>query len=123
MNENNSLRLFYGSCLALITTAFSFSIRAGVLPQLGTQFGLSATELGVINSMWFLGFPISMVIGGILYNKIGPKVIMQFALVAHTLGILLTIYSGGYVGLLISTLFIGLGNGCTEAACNPLIAT
>jgi len=37
-------------------------------------------------------------------------------------GILLTIYSGGYTGLLISTLFIGLGNGCTEAACNPMIA-
>lgn len=123
MSENNSLRLFYGSCLALVTTAFSFSIRAGVLPQLADQFGLSATQLGVINSMWFVGFPISMVIGGIFYNSIGPKKIMQFALVAHTLGILLTIYAGGYTGLLISTLFIGLGNGCTEAACNPLIAT
>jgi MFS family permease len=123
MSENNNMRLFYGSCLALITTAFSFSIRAGVLKQLGIEFELSATQLGVINSMWFLGFPISMVIGGIFYNNIGPKLIMQFALVAHTLGILLTIYSGGYIGLLISTLFIGLGNGCTEAACNPLIAT
>jgi MFS family permease len=38
------------------------------------------------------------------------------------LGIVLTIYSGGYTGLLISTLFIGFGNGCTEAACNPMIA-
>jgi len=47
---------------------------------------------------------------------------MQFAFVAHTLGIILTIYSGGYVGLLISTFLIGLGNGCTEAACNPMIA-
>ncbi len=123
MSENNSLRLFYGSCLALITTAFSFSIRAGVLPQLGATFGLSAEQLGFINQMWFLGFPISMVIGGIFYNTIGPKRIMIFAFFAHTLGILLTIYSGGYTGLLISTLFIGLGNGCTEAACNPLIAT
>lgn len=123
MSENNSLRLFYGSCLALITTAFSFSIRAGVMPQFETEFGLSATQLGIINSMWFAGFPIAMVIGGIFYNNIGPKLIMQFALVAHTLGILLTIYAGGYYTLLISTLFIGLGNGCTEAACNPLIAT
>src|SRR5690606_35206962 len=39
-----------------------------------------------------------------------------------TLGILLTIFAGGYTTLLISTLFIGFGNGCTEAACNPLIA-
>jgi MFS family permease len=35
---------------------------------------------------------------------------------------LLTIFASGYTTLLISTLFIGLGNGCTEAACNPLIA-
>ncbi|MFM9074971.1 MAG: MFS transporter [Bacteroidota bacterium] len=122
MSEQNSNRLFYASCFALITTAFSFSIRAGILPQLGTAFNLSAEQLGFINSMWFVGFPISMVIGGIFYRTIGPKRIMQFAFFAHTAGILLTIYSGGYNGLLLSTLLIGLGNGCTEAACNPMIA-
>jgi len=122
MNDQASKRLFYGSCFALITTAFSFSIRAGILPQLGETFGLSAQQLGVINSMWFLGFPISMVIGGIFYGTLGPKKIMIFAFFAHTLGIILTIFSGGYTGLLISTLLIGLGNGCTEAACNPMIA-
>lgn len=123
MNDQNSKRLFYGSCFALITTAFSFSIRAGILPQLGEEFNLSATQLGFINQMWFLGFPISMVLGGIFYTSLGPKRIMIFAFFAHTLGIILTIYSGGYAGLLISTLLIGLGNGCTEAACNPMIAS
>jgi len=119
---NNKNRLFYGSCFALITTAFSFSIRAGILPQLGEAFDLSGQQLGFINSMWFLGFPISMILGGLFYHTIGPKRIMQFAFLTHMLGIILTIYSGGYVGLLISTLFIGIGNGCTEAACNPMIA-
>jgi MFS transporter, putative metabolite:H+ symporter len=122
MNDQNSKRLFYGSCFALITTAFSFSIRVGILPQLGETFNLTATQLGYINSMFFLGFPISMVLGGIFYRTIGPKRIMNFAFFAHTIGILMTIYSGGYVGLLISTLLIGIGNGCTEAACNPMIA-
>ena len=123
MNDQNSKRLFYGSCFALITTAFSFSIRAGILPQLGETFNLTATQLGFINQMWFFGFPISMVLGGIFYTSIGPKKIMMFAFFAHTAGIILTIYSGGYTGLLISTLLIGLGNGCTEAACNPMIAS
>lgn len=118
----NQNRLFLASCFALITTAFSFSIRAGILPQLGTDFGLSAEQLGFINSMWFVGFPISMIIGGLVYHSVGPKLIMMVAFVAHTLGILLTIYAGGYTTLLISTLLIGIGNGCTEAACNPLIA-
>ncbi|WP_422079480.1 MFS transporter [Ulvibacterium sp.] len=118
----NDKRLFYGSCFALITTALSFSIRAGILPQLGEELSLTAEQLGYINSMWFLGFPISMVIGGLIYHKIGGKIIMQFAFFAHAIGIIMTIYSGSYTGLLISTLLIGLGNGCTEAACNPMIA-
>jgi MFS transporter, putative metabolite:H+ symporter len=118
----NANRLFYASCFALITTAFSFSIRAGILTQLGTELNLDTVQLGTINSMWFLGFPISMILGGIFYTSIGPKFIMQIALVAHTIGILLTLYATGYSTLLVSTLFIGLGNGCTEAACNPMIA-
>lgn len=118
----NDNRLFYGSCFALITTALSFSIRAGILPQLGEELSLSAEQLGFINSMWFLGFPISMVIGGLIYHSVGGARIMQFAFLAHAIGIIMTIYSGSYTGLLISTLLIGLGNGCTEAACNPMIA-
>ncbi|TDB61168.1 MFS transporter [Arundinibacter roseus] len=123
MNQNvNADRLFLGSCFALITTAFSFAIRAGILPQLGDQFGLSAEQLGFINSMWFYGFPIAMIIGGLVYHTVGPRIIMMVAFIMHTAGILLTIYATGYVGLLVSTLCIGIGNGCTEAACNPMIA-
>jgi len=118
----NANRLFLASCFALITTAFSFSIRAGILPQLGTELSLSNEQLGHINQMWFLGFPISMILGGVFYSAIGPKLIMQIALVAHAIGILMTIYAVDYNTLLISTLLIGLGNGCTEAACNPMIA-
>jgi len=123
MSQNiNANRLFLASCFALITTAFSFSIRAGILVQLGTELNLDPVQLGTINSMWFLGFPISMILGGIFYAKMGPKLIMQIALVAHAIGIITTIYASSYNVLLISTLLIGLGNGCTEAACNPMIA-
>lgn len=125
MSNINKNRLFLGSCFALITTAFSFSIRAGILPQLGTDFNLSAEQLGFINSMWFLGFPLSMIIGGLVYHTVGPKKIMMIAFVCHALGIILTLYPqvlGGYTGLLVSTFLIGVGNGCTEAACNPMIA-
>lgn len=118
----NANRLFWASCFALITTAFSFSIRAGILTQLGTEMNLDPVQLGHINQMWFLGFPISMILGGIFYSNIGPKLIMQVAFVAHAVGILITIYATGYETLLFSTLLIGLGNGCTEAACNPMIA-
>jgi MFS family permease len=118
----NANRLFYASCFALITTAFSFAIAAGILDQLKTELELSASQAGLITSMWFAGFPIAMVIGGLIFHKVGGKIIMQFAFFAHTIGILLLIFSGSYVGLLVANLLIGLGNGCTEAACNPMIA-
>ena len=118
----NTNRLFYGSCFALITTAFSFAIAAGILDQLKTELALTAGQAGLITSMWFLGFPISMVIGGLIYHKVGGKAIMQFAFFAHAIGILMLIFSGSYMLLLIANLLIGLGNGCTEAACNPMIA-
>ncbi|MGB7394687.1 MAG: MFS transporter [Pricia sp.] len=118
----NANRLFYGSCFALITTAFSFAIAAGILDQLIVELELTASQGGLITSMWFLGFPISMVIGGLIYHKVGGKSIMQFAFFAHGIGILLLIFSGSYMLLLVANLLIGLGNGCTEAACNPMIA-
>jgi MFS family permease len=123
MNENvNKSALFNGSCFALITTGMSYSIRAGILTQLRDAFSLNDTQLGLINSMWFFGFPISMVLGGLLYHSLGPKNIMRIAFVAHILGVLLTVFATGYTSLLISMLCIGLGTGCTEAACNPMIA-
>ena len=123
MHENvNKSALFNGSCFALITTGMSYSIRAGILTQLRDDFSLNDIQLGLINSMWFFGFPISMVLGGLLYHSLGPKNIMRIAFVAHILGVLLTVYATGYTSLLISMLCIGLGTGCTEAACNPMIA-
>ena len=115
-------QLFWLSCLSLIVTAMTFAIRAGILTQLSDEFQLSDTELGWVNSMAFLGFPLAMVVFGFLYNKLGPRLIMILAFAGHVLGLVLTITAGGFLGLLISTFFIGFANGSVEAACNPLVA-
>jgi len=120
-NINNS-RLFNASCLALMVTAMTFALRAGLLNELGIDFGLNDKQLGYMNMMAFLGFPLATLLGGPLYNAIGPKKIMWIAFISHILGIVLTIIAGGYWTLLISTFFIGFANGSVEAACNPMIA-
>jgi MFS family permease len=123
MNQNiNKNRLFIGSCFALVTTAMAFAIRAGILNKLGADFQLSDTELGYINQMAFLGFPIATMIGGPLYNAIGPKKIGFVAFFAHILGIILTMTATGFWSLFISTFLVGFANGTVEAAFNPLIA-
>src|SRR5690606_29705096 len=103
-------------------TAMTFAIRAGILTQLGTDFEISDEKLGWINGMAFLGFPIAMIVGGLLYNSLGAKKLMVVAFISHILGLVLTIYAGGFWMLIISTFFIGFANGSVEAACNPLIA-
>ena len=118
----NQSRLFNASCIALITTAMTFAIRAGILNQLGIDFNLTDTELGWITSMAFLGFPVATITLGLLYNTLGPKQILWIAFISHLLGLVLTIFASGFWGLLISTFFIGFANGAVEAGCNPLIA-
>lgn len=115
-------RIFILCCLALTVTSMTFAIRAGILGELGGQFGLSATELGWVNSMAFLGFPLATIFGGILYNALGARTLIILAFVCHLLGLVLTIYSGGFWGLMLSTLLVGFANGSVEAGCNPLIA-
>ena len=122
MQNVDKSKLFNASCIALIVTAMTFAIRAGILTELSQTFTLSETELGWVNSMAFLGFPIAMIIGGLLYNQVGPRRMMYAAFFCHLLGLILTITAGGFVGLLVSTFFIGFANGCVEAACNPLVA-
>lgn len=119
---DNHNTLFVGSCVALCVTAMTFGIRAGILNDLSQSFGFSDAELGWINSMAFLGFPIAMLLGGLLYNSVGPKKMILVAFAGHLIGLLLTIFATGFWSLLISTFFIGLANGGVEAACNPLIA-
>jgi len=119
-------KLFVASCLALLVTALSFGIRAGNLPQWAAEFNLSATELGTIAATAFWGFPLAVIIGGMIVDVIGMKKLLVMAFLFHLSGILLTVYAGkfgnAYWPLFISTLLIGIANGTVEAACNPLVA-
>ena len=115
-------RLFAASCVALITTAMTFAIRAGILTELSKSFALTDTQLGWVNSMAFLGFPVAMMVLGLLYNYLGPKILLTIALIGHITGLALTIMAQGFWGLIISTFCIGFAHGSVEAACNPLIA-
>ena len=114
--------LFNASCIALIVTAMTFAIRAGILVELGNDFNLNNTQLGWINSMAFWGFPVATIFGGLLYNYFGPKKLLVAAFISHLVGLVMTIYADGFTTLLISSFLIGFANGSVEAACNPLIA-
>jgi len=119
---NNNAKIFNLCCIALTVTSMTFAIRAGILGQLSIDFGLTDTELGWVNAMAFLGFPVATMVGGAIYNAIGARKLLSVAFACHLLGLVLTITAGGFWGLLISTFLIGFANGSVEAGCNPLIA-
>ena len=121
-NSISKNKLFTAACISLIVTAMTFAIRAGILTDLGVQFNLSDTQLGYVNSLAFLVFPVATVIGGLLYNFLVARKLMIIAFLSHVIGLVMTIYEGGFTTLLVSSFFIGFANGSVEAACNPLIA-
>jgi MFS family permease len=115
-------RLFQASCLALLVTSLSFGIRAGIMDNLMVQFHLDAKQMGLIAGTAFWGFPVAIVIGGMIVDLVGMKRLLLLAFLLHLVGIVFTIFSTGFVSLYVSTLFIGVANGLVEASCNPLVA-
>ncbi|MBU2984123.1 MFS transporter [Saccharophagus degradans] len=122
MTTINRGRIFSASCVALVVTAMTLGVRAGIMTELAMKFDLTDVQLGWIAGMAFLGFPVATMVGGLIYNFIGPKKLMYIAFAGHLLGLILTITASGFWTLIISTFCIGFANGSVEAACNPLIA-
>ncbi len=124
MENINKNKLFLASCLALITTAMTFAIRARLETVFGPEgIGLTLEQLGYAFAPAFFGFTIAMIIGGPLVDLLGIKKITWIAFFTHVIGIVWTLMADSMTSLFIATLFIGIGNGMVEAALNPLVAS
>jgi MFS family permease len=132
--------LFVASCIALVTSAFTFQVRGEILQEMGDAFRLSQENKGAIEGAVFLGMAISMVVGGFICDLLGMKRIMWLAFFCHLIGVAGTIFAPWFVGdtpkvqlplggeatfwwLYLASLFMGFGNGMTETGINPLAAT
>lgn len=119
----NPSRLFLGSCLALIVTALTFAIRAKIEGVFGSEYGLTSQEIGWAFGPAFWGFTISMFAGGLFLDAVKTKRVIWTAFFFHLIGIILLLMAKDALVLFLANIFIGLGNGGVEAACNPLVAT
>ena len=124
MENINKNRLFLASCLALITTAMTFAIRARLETVFGPEgVGLTLEQIGYAFTPAFWGFTLAMIIGGPLVDTLGIKKITWIAFVMHAIGIVWTLMADSMTSLFLATLFVGIGNGMVEAALNPMIAS
>jgi MFS family permease len=124
METINKNRLFLASCLALITTAMTFAIRARLETVFGPEgVGLTLEQIGYAFTPAFWGFTLAMIIGGPLVDTLGIKKITWIAFIMHAIGIVWTLMATSMTSLFMATLFVGIGNGMVEAALNPMIAS
>ncbi len=129
----NTRRLFVCSCIALVTSAFTFSLHGDVMQELGRTFNFTQEQNGSIGKAIFWGMAASMALGGFVCDFLGMKRVMFLALASHLVGSLGMVFSkqilgtdttsGAYLWLWIFGFIMGCGNGWTEVGINPLVAT
>lgn len=123
MENVNQKRLFVASCLALLVTAMTFAIRAKIEGVFSTDYGLTKEQIGYAFGPAFWGFAVAMFLGGFVIDIVKTKNILRMAFGLHLVGIILLLFAKDMVSLFVANVFIGLGNGSVEAACNPLVST
>ncbi len=104
--------LFTASCLALVTSAFSFQMRADISGDLATNFSLTYKLVGEVMGAAFLGMACAMLIFAPLCDFLGLGKVLGLAWLCHLVGILGTIFAhevGNYPAMK-STLDAVLGN-------------
>ena len=122
-NEAQRSRLFWASCMALISTSIAFGVITASMGDFGQVYSLSETQKGWIGGAALGGFAISIIALGVVIEKIGIAISLKMAFMCHVFGALLMIFAEGFSQLMAGASIIALGNGCVEAGCNPLVAT
>lgn len=93
------------------------SINAVIAPDLVAGFALSAADLGLLTSAYFLAFALAQVPLGILLDRYGPRRTTAALLLAAATGALVFSQSRGLPSLLLGRALIGLGvSACLMAS-------
>lgn len=126
----NAKRLLWAGFLAIFAAGIGFGVRGGILANWGADFGFTGAQLGAIGGAGFTGFCFSIIIGGLIVDKIGYGKLVLAAFVFHVASALVTFaatagqeQSMAYNYLYWGTFIFALANGTLEAVANPLVST
>jgi MFS family permease len=89
----NARRLFVASCIALITSAFSFQMRGDCADDLSRDFQLTKELVGSLTGGQFLGMALSMFVFSFICDSLGLGRVLGLAWVGHAVGIAGTIFT------------------------------
>ncbi len=103
------LRVFLPFVAAYYLSFLFRTINATVAGSLTAEFGLSAGDLGLLTSVYYLTFAAAQIPIGILLDRYGPGLIQSVVMVAAALGAALFAVSDNFWLLLGGRALIGLG--------------
>jgi len=84
-------------------------VNAVLAPTLVAEFGLSAGELGLLSSMYFLSFALVQLPFGVALDRFGPRRVNATLLLLAAAGGLLFSTAESYASLVLARALIGLG--------------
>ncbi len=125
-DELENKKLFWACFIALVATSFFFGLRTVVVGELVVEFGFTQSEIGQILGVGLWPFAFSIIVFSLVIDKIGYKATAYFAIIAHTLAVIGTVYAvmnKSASGLYWSTFLVAIANGTVEAFINPIVAT
>ena len=108
-----------------VTSIVSFMDRmvmSAAVPFIAKDFGLSAFESGVLMSVFFAGYAIAQVPGGMLADRFGVRRVTTIAMLWWSTFAALTGSAGGLISMLAARFLFGLGEGVYPASAFKAVA-
>jgi len=90
-------------------------------PLITKEFNLTAAELGMIFSVFFIGYAIFNFVGGYLADKLGPRKVFIYAMTFWSLACGATALAWNFVSLLVVRALFGVGEGPISETVNKTV--
>jgi len=97
----------------LYVMALFFRVSMAVVARdISADFNLSATQLGMLSSVFFIVYALAQIPLGILLDRFGGKIVVCTLGVITTAGIILFALATGYHVALVGRVLLGIGTSC-----------
>jgi MFS family permease len=108
-----------GFVLLYLAYMISYVDRAAIslaLAQIGKDFNLQASDLGIVISAFFLGYAAMQIPGGWLADRFGSKFVVVIAIAAWSVFTVMTSFAWSLASLVVIRLIFGLTEGAFPSA-------
>ena len=112
-------RATVGFVLLYLAYVISYVDRAAIslaLAQIGKDFNLQASDLGIVISAFFLGYAAMQVPGGWLSDRFGSKYVIVISIAAWSVFTVMTSFAWSLASLIVIRLIFGLTEGAYPSA-------